>query len=81
MVGARLVAWLVSGQIFGLILGKALHNLEENKALWMEVELIWAFCEGVPPIVGFIVVGEMLAVFLSCVLGVCCLYLMVNEFS
>jgi hypothetical protein len=65
-----LMAWLVSGQIFGLILGKALYNLEGNKALWMAVVLTWAFCGGVPAIFGFIVVGKMLAVFPSCVLGV-----------
>jgi hypothetical protein len=64
-----LMAWLVCGQIFGIILGAALHELEGNVALW-GVVVSWVLCGGVPAIVGFIVVGQMLAVFPSCVLGV-----------
>ena len=65
-----LMAWLVCGQLFGMLMGYSLHDLEGGSALWLGVVIVWGFCGGIPAFAGFIVVGRMLAVFPSCVMGV-----------
>ena len=66
-----IMTWIVGGQIFGIILGLSLHDLEGKWELWLIMIIIWAIFGGAPAIVGFTVVGEMMNSYNStCVLGV-----------
>ena len=66
-----IMTWIVGGQIFGIILGLSLHDLEGKWEIWLIMIVIWALFGGAPAIVGFTVVGKMLSTSNStCVLGV-----------